>query len=171
MPMTEEEMLVEVALLTETIQPLFPPMVKVGLTIFIARIRKISALVKLGSDKNKLRQLIDSGALSKDIIDKIPFIAAGWFTHIKDGSLKVTPFMLFKIWKETYKGCIKLSNGSIIVSCSAATIGIILSLCPWYNRRNEFIVLTQVFIKFAHTSITELKDTIDLINLSDLMSE
>jgi len=57
-----------------------------------------------------------------------------------------------------------MSNGSIIISCIAATISVILSLWPWYDRSNYFILLTKVFIQFVHMSIVEFNNAIEFVD-------
>ena len=135
-------------------------------------------LLKMSDEDSKFRRLLNSVVLSRDTIDKLGFVGAGWLTHTADGSYKVTPLMIIRIYKVTYRGCMKMSNDNIIISCSAAVISIILSLCPWYDCRNYFIFLTQVFIQFAHMSIKEFNEIIQIVddavsikNVSEYMFE
>lgn len=68
-----------------------------------------------------------------------------------------------------------MSSSSIAISCWMTTVSIILSLLPFYAKRNYFIVLTQVFTKFAYSSILEYNEGIKIIdksiNVTDVMFE
>ena len=68
-----------------------------------------------------------------------------------------------------------MSSRNIIISCSMASISLILSFLPFYDKKNQFIILTQLFIKFAYTSISEFEEAMkiidDSINLADIIAE
>ena len=82
MPLDEAEMLKQVATLAETIEPAAPPIARIGIIIFVSRVRKILSLIKFCDDKSKFKKLLKSVTLSEeDTIDKLRFAVAGWLTH------------------------------------------------------------------------------------------
>lgn len=173
MPLGEEEMFQQVASLAQTIEPILPPAGKIGIVLFLSRIRKMLTLIKFSSEKSKFKKLIKT--LNKETIDKLGSIGAGWLVHVDKGNYKITPRKLFIIWKTTIKGCLRMSSRNIIISCSMASISLILSFLPFYDKKNQFIILTQLFIKFAYTSISEFEEAMkiidDSINLADIIAE
>lgn len=78
-------------------EPVAPPITRIGIIRFLSRVRKILTLIKFSKDKSKFKKLVKAITLRKDIIHKLAFAGAGWLIHADKGNYKVTPRKLFII--------------------------------------------------------------------------
>ena len=177
MPLSELEMFTEVENLVQSFEPLVVPTFWTTIVLFLTRIRKISTLLRYADENSKFIKYLKAIKLTDDTIDKLGFLDAGWMT-LNDGNYKVTIKTVAHVYITTFRGCRKMSNGSIIVSCGMAIFSTILACSPWFDHRNSFILLSQVFVKFAYASIkqrTELlkiiDETIRIKDVADYMME
>lgn len=60
---------------------------------------------------------------------------------------------IFKIYKYVFKGCLKLSDGNVVISCAFAAASSVVQFLPWYSERNLFIVICQTMINIAQSTI------------------
>ena len=56
MPLGEKEMLKQVTSLAQTIESILPPVGKIGIVIFLSRIRKMLTLIKFSSERSKFKK-------------------------------------------------------------------------------------------------------------------
>ena len=77
MPLNEIEFYEEAAKLTVAVEPLAPPAARIGILIFLSRIKKTLSLIKFRDSKSLFKKLLKSVTLNKDVIDKLGFVGAG----------------------------------------------------------------------------------------------
>lgn len=178
MPLSELEMFIEVENLAQSLEPLAVPTFRTTIVLFLIRIRKVLTLLRYGDENSKFIKYLKAIKLTDDTIDKLGFLGAGYMTLNVDGNYKVTIKTIAHVYITTFRGCRKMSNGSIIVSCGLAVFSTILACSPWFDHPNSFILLSQVFVKFAYASIkqrSELLKTIDetvrIKDVADYMME
>ena len=56
------------------------------------------------------------------------------------------------------KGCMKLTNASLVTYSSMVLISVIISILQIFDHKNPSIILTRLMIKFADKSIEKARN-------------
>lgn len=118
-------------------QALLPTFSKVNTIVFFKKTRKLWGIVVNKYSDRKIIKLCARIAPSKEILDKTLSLVGSYFWYSNDeGVLISTPLIIFRIWRVTFKGCLRMSGGNQIVSCPMAIVVTTISLFPSYEHHN-----------------------------------
>lgn len=93
--------------------------------------------------------------MSDDVLDVIPFVGGAYLIHVKiDGHLVPRSISVLQTMKFAFKrGCMKLSDGNVVVSYEFAFLCCTTQFLTWYKFNKQMISICQIFINLAETSI------------------
>lgn len=166
MPMTPEELLKATSISSVDTKSLYPGFAKFGTVVFIKKTYKVYLFIKNRYGDSKLLELLENIKPSKHTLERLPFLATGYSIYMgENGKLIPKPMRIIIIWKETFQGCLKMSNGNQIASCLMAFAAVGLSMWPSFEHQNHFISIAQILIRLAHSSVvysvTEVEEILE----------
>jgi uncharacterized membrane protein len=120
----------------------------------------IKLLKKLASSNKDLKVLkvLSKIEPSSEVLTKIGWIAGGWAVHAGDKGVLISVKRMIIIYKTTFKGCMRFTNGNLAVTCTMSLISSILAIMPGYNYNNHFILIAQTLIRMAYLDIRVIND-------------
>ena len=158
MPFTETDMLQLAASNAKNAHPLYPALAKMTVAQFIDAIRKLA----YDNQGSKLFKFLMKIKPSEEFIEKIPYIAGGWCLQSDECGHFLSIRRMYAVYKTTFKGCIRFTNGNLLITCTMALISSVLAVLPGFNNNNNFITVMQIIVKIAYIDITELNKAKDL---------
>ena len=174
MPVIPNDILDIASVSPDDIKIAFPSFGRIGTMAFIKKTRKAFLYLEKHHSDSKVVSLLARVKLSEEMQERIPFLTAGYLIHGgENGKCIPKPFRVIVIFKETFTGCLKLSNGNQFASFMMALLSTGLSLWPSFEHQNQFIIIAQMLIKLAHSSvvydITDVEDA--LKDISELAGD
>ena len=151
-----------------------PVNAKVSTIVFIRQYMKVYTFAKVQYGETSAMKFLGRIKLSAGIQAKIPYIVGGWVTlsGIDGGNKSIpNPLRVITIWSQTFRECMKLSNGNRIASCLMALATTGLTFCPWFENRNQFIMVSQTMIRLAYLSVKpDINDLQTIIEYMDVLN-
>ena len=96
------------------------------------------------------------------LVDIFPSVVGGYACYLGEGpTLFPNPKRIYKIWKVTFHGCIRMSGGNQIAACLLATAVTGVSMIPKYKFHGKLVTIAQAFIRMAYSAVKPIDEVIE----------
>ena len=142
----------------DDITTIAPSVTRVGTLVFIRKFKRLWGILSDNYGNLKLTKLCEKLQIPEYFIDIFPYATGSYACYMGEGALFPSPKKIFKIWKITFHGCLRMSGGNQIVSCLLATVVTGASLFPRYKFHKKLVQIAHVFIRMAYTTVKPIDE-------------
>lgn len=152
---------VNIIIESDDVKGLAPAVGKVGTVVFIRKAKKLWGMLSDNYSDSKVIKLCLKVSAPEYIVDIFPSLVGGYACYMGEGALFPSPIKILKIWKVTFKGCIRMSGGNQIASCLLATAVTSVSLFPKYAFHGQLVAGSHAFIRMAYSTVKEIDEVLE----------